>query len=241
MDLFMSSDVEGSGGVPDSEPTPGKENRMVAVTSTMLPLGEPASDFSLSDPAGRLHSLADFADAPALVVVFLCNHCPYVRHISRELARVTRELLRHGVAVVGISANDIVTHPEDAPDRMVVEAERNGYAFPYLYDETQEVAKAYRAACTPDFYVFDGEQQVGLPRAVRRLPTVQQPAGDRSRPGGRGDRRAGWWDGSLGSPAVDRLQYQVEARHHTGVRGRCLTTCLHDQAVLPSPPSFNER
>jgi peroxiredoxin len=133
---------------------------MVAVTSTMLPLGEPAPGFSLSDPAGRLHSLADFVDAPALVVIFLCNHCPYVRHISRELAGVTQELLRHGVAVVGISANDVVTHPEDAPDRMVVEAERNGYAFPYLYDETQEVAKAYRAACTPDFYVFDGERKL---------------------------------------------------------------------------------
>jgi thiol-disulfide isomerase/thioredoxin len=101
-------------------------------------------------------SLADLTGKPALLVIFLCNHCPYVKHVAGVLARFTSEYLARGVAVVGINSNDVANYPADSPEQMVAEAESRGYQFPYLYDETQEVAKAYRAACTPDFYLFDG-------------------------------------------------------------------------------------
>lgn len=133
---------------------------MVAVNSTMLPLGTAAPDFALPDPHGRIHALDDFAGAPALVVVFMCNHCPYVKHIGDQLAEVTRELMERGVAVVGINSNDVSSHPDDSPEAMAREIERRGYGFPYLYDEDQTVARAYRAACTPDFYVFDKDRQL---------------------------------------------------------------------------------
>lgn len=132
----------------------------MAVTSTMLPLGTPAPDFRLPDPAGKVWARDDFAGAPALLVVFLCNHCPYVRHIRDELAGATRQLQERAVAVVGINSNDIVAYPDDAPDRMEAEARVAGYEFPYLFDETQEVAAAYRAACTPDFFLFDGHRRL---------------------------------------------------------------------------------
>ena len=132
----------------------------MAVTSNMLPLGTPAPDFALPDTDGRTVGLADVADAPALVVVFLCNHCPYVKRIADGLARVTGELIDRGVAVVGIASNDVDTHPEDGPDAMAVEVAERGYRFPYLYDEDQSVALAYRAACTPDAYVFDGDRRL---------------------------------------------------------------------------------
>jgi peroxiredoxin len=121
----------------------------------MPDLGTPAATFSLPDTEGRIVSLADFDEAPALLVMFLCNHCPYVKHVQPELARLTREYAARGVAVVGISSNDVVRFPDDAPDLMKREKEVAGYAFPYLYDESQEVAKAYGAACTPDFFLFD--------------------------------------------------------------------------------------
>jgi peroxiredoxin len=133
---------------------------MAAVNSTMLPLGTPAPDYVLADPSGRVHALADSADAPALVVMFLCNHCPYVKHLGRELALVTQRLLAKGVAVVGISSNDVSAYPDDAPEHMATTARAYGFDFPYLYDESQDVAKAYRAACTPDFYVFDEDRQL---------------------------------------------------------------------------------
>lgn len=133
---------------------------MVRTPSTMLPLGTPAPDFSLTNVDGRTVSLADFADAPALLVVFMCNHCPYVIHVADELARLTAEYMAKGVAVVGISSNDVSSHPADSPERMVAEAEDRGYQFPYLYDETQEVAIAYHAACTPDFFVFDEDRKL---------------------------------------------------------------------------------
>jgi len=132
----------------------------VAVTSTMLPLGTRAPDFRLPDPSGRVWARDDFAGAPALLVMFLCNHCPYVRHIRDALASATREFQERGVAVVGINSNDIAAYPDDAPERMEEEARAVGYAFPYLFDETQEVASAYRAACTPDFFVFDGGRRL---------------------------------------------------------------------------------
>jgi len=133
---------------------------MVRTNSTMLPLGTKAPDFSLVNIDGQTVSLSDLKDAPALLVIFMCNHCPYVIHVSQELARLTSEYQQKGVAVVGISSNDAAAYPADSPEQMVAEAEQRGYTFPYLYDETQEVAKAYRAACTPDFFVFDRDQQL---------------------------------------------------------------------------------
>lgn len=133
---------------------------MVRTASTMLTLGTPAPDFTLPNVDGRLVSLSDFEGAPALLVVFMCNHCPYVIHVSDALARLAHEYQQRGVAVVGINANDVSSHPSDSPERMVAEAEDRGYTFPYLYDETQEVAAAYRAACTPDFFVFDKNQKL---------------------------------------------------------------------------------
>src|SRR5438552_3816857 len=102
-----------------------------------------------------IDSLDDVAAAPALQVIFLINHCPYVKHVRHELAALTKEYRAKGVGVVGISANDVVTHPDDGPEMMAREKAAVGYTFPYLYDESQQVARAYQAACTPDFYVFD--------------------------------------------------------------------------------------
>jgi peroxiredoxin len=133
---------------------------MVLTPSTMLPLGTQAPPFSLVNIDGRTVSLEDFSDAPALVVIFMCNHCPYVKHLADALAGFTAEYMAKGVAVVGISSNDVPNYPADSPEQMVAEAEQRGYQFPYLYDETQEVAHAYRAACTPDFYLFDGDQRL---------------------------------------------------------------------------------
>ncbi len=133
---------------------------MVATNSTMLPLGTKAPDFKLPDPAGKMVSLADFKDASALLVVFMCNHCPYVKHIRDGLAKLARDYRAAGVAVVGISSNDVANYPADSPAKMAEEAKAAGYIFPYLYDESQEVAKAYRAACTPDIYLFDKDQRL---------------------------------------------------------------------------------
>lgn len=133
---------------------------MVKTASTMMPLGTQAPDFSLVSVDGRTVSLSDVADAPALVVMFICNHCPFVKHIASELARFGWEYQARGVAVVAISSNDVAGYPQDSPEQMVHEAEAQGYTFPYLFDETQEVARAYRAACTPDFFVFDGQRRL---------------------------------------------------------------------------------
>jgi peroxiredoxin len=133
---------------------------VVKTASTMLPLGVKAPDFSLPDAGGKRVSLADFADAPALLVVFMCNHCPYVKHVAAGLAALAKEYQPRGAAVVGISSNDTDSHPEDSPAKMAEEVKLRGYTFPYLYDETQAVAKAYQAACTPDFYVFDHARQL---------------------------------------------------------------------------------
>jgi peroxiredoxin len=131
---------------------------MAVTPSTMLELGTRAPDFRLPDSEGRAVALADFADREALVVMFICNHCPFVKHVRAELARIGREYQPRGVGVVAISSNDAVAHPDDGPSGMRSEAAAAGYTFPYLYDETQEVAKAYRAACTPDLYLFDGKR-----------------------------------------------------------------------------------
>lgn len=133
---------------------------MARTESTMLELGSAAPDFQLPDPDGRMYSLADFADAQALLVVFLCNHCPFVKHIQHQMAALIREMQPRGLAAVGINSNDIDTHPDDAPDKMAAEAARIPYTFPYLFDQSQDVAKAYRAACTPDFYLFDHDRKL---------------------------------------------------------------------------------
>jgi peroxiredoxin len=133
---------------------------MVLTASTMLELGAQAPSFSLPDTTGKTVCLDDFKNAAGLLVVFLCNHCPYVKHVQHELATIGREYGPKGIAMVGINANDAVAHPDDSFARMGDEARRVGYSFPYLYDESQEVAKAYRAACTPDFFLFDREQRL---------------------------------------------------------------------------------
>jgi peroxiredoxin len=126
----------------------------------MLPLGTRAPDFRLPDPTGSIVSLADFQHAPALLVVFICNHCPYVKHIREGLAKLARDYRPRGVAMAGINSNDVANYPADSPAKMAEEAAAAGYVFPYLYDETQAVAKAYRAACTPDLYLFDKDQRL---------------------------------------------------------------------------------
>jgi peroxiredoxin len=133
---------------------------MVLTPSTMLPLGTKAPDFSLPDTGGKTVSLKDSAGKQALLVVFMCNHCPYVKHVAAGLAHLAKDYQAKGAAVVGISSNDVTSHPDDSPAKMAAEAKARGYTFPYLYDETQQVAKAYRAACTPDFYVFDGDRKL---------------------------------------------------------------------------------
>ncbi len=133
---------------------------MARTPSTMLPLGTPAPDFRLPDFDGRMHALADFAAAPALLVAFICSHCPFVRHLRPEFAEFAREYSRRGLAVVAINANDVEAYPQDGPDAMRHEAAETGYVFPYLLDETQSVAQAYRAACTPDFFLFDAARRL---------------------------------------------------------------------------------
>jgi thiol-disulfide isomerase/thioredoxin len=128
---------------------------MARTPSTMLPLETRAPDFSLLDPAtGRNVSRTDFEGKP-LLVMFLCNHCPFVKHVAETLAEIGTVFREKGIGVVAISSNDVATHPDDSPEKMVAEARRVGYPFPYLFDETQQVARAFRAACTPDFFLFD--------------------------------------------------------------------------------------
>ena len=133
---------------------------MVKTPSTMLPLGTPAPDFSLLNVDGKTVSLADFAQAPGLLVMFLCNHCPFVKHLAEGLARFGRDYQAKGLAIVAINSNDVQSYPDDSPERMVEEVAARGYTFAYLYDETQGVAKAYRAACTPDFFLFDRQRKL---------------------------------------------------------------------------------
>jgi len=126
----------------------------------MLPLGTNAPDFRLPDTTGKTVSLTDFKSAPALLVMFICNHCPYVKHIRAGLAQLGRDYQPRGAALVAISANDAASYPEDSPANMAREAKSAGYTFPYLHDASQAVAKAYRAACTPDFFLFNGARKL---------------------------------------------------------------------------------
>ena len=133
---------------------------MVMTASTMLPLGTSAPDFSLPDTQGKTVSLADFTQAPALLVVFMCNHCPFVKHILNHFVELVKEYQAKGVAVIGINSNDVTSFPEDSPEMMAKVARQQGFTFAYLYDEAQEVAKAYHAACTPDFFLLDREMKL---------------------------------------------------------------------------------
>jgi len=133
---------------------------MALTPSTMLPLGTVAPDFKLPDTTGKIVSLADFKNQAVLVVIFMCNHCPYVIHIRAGLAQLARDYARRGVGLVGINANDVNNYPADSPARMKDEVQIAGYIFPYLYDATQAVAKSYRAACTPDFFLFDKNRKL---------------------------------------------------------------------------------
>jgi peroxiredoxin len=127
----------------------------------MSPLGTVAPDFRLPDTvSGKMVSIDDFKSAPALLVMFICNHCPFVKLVRDELARLGRDYQKKGAAIVAISSNDITTHPDDSPDKMKQEARDAGYTFPYLYDESQEVAKQFEAACTPDFFLYDKNRKL---------------------------------------------------------------------------------
>jgi peroxiredoxin len=130
----------------------------MAVSSLMVPLGTPAPEFALPDLTGTTVRLDDLGTAPALLVAFLCNHCPYVRHIEAELGRLLAGY--PNLAVVGVCTNDVEAYPDDRPDRLVTQARRAGWTFPYLLDTGQDVGRAYSAACTPDFFLYDGQRRL---------------------------------------------------------------------------------
>ncbi len=134
---------------------------MVAVASTMLPLGTPIPDFKLPNAVdGRMVSPADFEDCKALLVMFLCNHCPYVQHVKAEIGRIAAEYQPKGVGIIAINSNDVTAYPDDSPENMKRLAQSEGWTFPFLFDESQEVAKAFRAACTPEFYLFGPDRRL---------------------------------------------------------------------------------
>ena len=132
---------------------------MVRTASTMLPLGTDCPPFSLPETDGTVVSSSDYNGTP-LLVMFICNHCPFVKHLRSDLASFGSEYQNKGLALVGISSNDVVAHPDDSPEKMADEKRDAGYSFPYLYDESQAVAKAFTAACTPDFFLFDGNHKL---------------------------------------------------------------------------------
>lgn len=133
----------------------------MAVTPPVCDFGAPWHDFTLPDPDGRMHGLDDIKGAKGTLVMFICNHCPYVQSVIDRIVRDAQALQEAGIGVVAISANDVAEYPQDGPAQMKVEAKKHGFTFPYLYDETQEVARAYGAECTPDFFGYnaDGELQ----------------------------------------------------------------------------------
>lgn len=134
---------------------------MVLTASTMLPLGTKAPDFNLPDVvSGRAIALANYADKQALLVMFICQHCPFVKHIQVELAKIGKDYLNSNLKIVAISANDVANYPDDAPENLRAMAKELNLEFPICYDESQEIAKAYTAACTPDFFLFDANQQL---------------------------------------------------------------------------------
>jgi peroxiredoxin len=155
---------------------------MSATPSTMLELGTALPHFALPGIDGLTHAATDFVSAPGLLVAFICPHCPFVQHIRRVFGRVTTDLQQRGLAVVGINSNDETAFPMDGLEGMKAEAADGGYTFPYLRDETQEVAQAFRAACTPDLFLFDGSRRLvyrgqfdaSRPRSATPVPVTGQ-------------------------------------------------------------------
>lgn len=150
---------------------------MAETPSNMMPLGSKMPRFSLPDPSGQMHDSSDAKGAKAFLVMFICNHCPYVVRVADQLAEIGRDYAKQGVAIFAISANDAERYPEDGPEEMAKEAKRRGYDFPYLYDQSQEVAKAYKAACTPDLFLFGADEALvyrGQLDAAR--PSNQEPS-----------------------------------------------------------------
>ncbi len=148
---------------------------MAKTPLNMLPLGTHAAAFSLPDPDGTMHSLDDAAGSNGYLVMFICNHCPFVKHVADELARLGKYCQDRGVAVFAINSNDVEMHPADSPEMMRQESAKRGYTFPYLFDADQDVAKAYQAACTPDFYLFDADRQL----VYRGQLDASRPGNDR--------------------------------------------------------------
>ena len=134
---------------------------MAATPSKMLPLGTKAISFKLWNPvSGSYQSLDELKSEKATIIAFICNHCPYVIHINQKFAEIAYKYIALGVSFIAINSNDVANYPADSPENMVKTAKKEGYNFPYLYDETQEIAKSYQAACTPDIYIFDGEMKL---------------------------------------------------------------------------------
>ncbi|MEM6805835.1 MAG: thioredoxin family protein [Bacteroidota bacterium] len=134
---------------------------MARTPSNMLALGTQAPGFQLADTvSGKIMSLSEFASDKATLIMFICNHCPFVIHVHPQLTGIAKDYQEKGLSVIAISSNDVVNYPQDGPDKMKLLAEKLAFSFPYLYDENQEVDKAYQAACTPDFYLFDGDQKL---------------------------------------------------------------------------------
>ncbi|WP_041693350.1 thioredoxin family protein [Emticicia oligotrophica] len=150
---------------------------MALTESNMLPIGTTAPDFRLIDTiSGQILSSVDLFSDKATVVMFICNHCPYVIHVKGEIVRMAHDFQPKGVKFIAISSNDVLKYPQDGPEAMKIFASENGFTFPYLYDESQEVAKAYDAACTPDFYIFDGNQKLRYRgRLDESRPRVEHP------------------------------------------------------------------
>ena len=173
---------------------------MALTESNMLELGTQAPAFALPDTVSdQMISLEAVKSDKATVVMFLCNHCPYVLHVNEEIVRIVKDYKSKGVSFVGISSNDVINYPQDGPDKMKEHARAVGYDFPYLYDESQEVARAYDAACTPDFYVFDGN----LALAYRGRLDGSRPGNDLNLTGD--DLRAAL-DAVLNNEEVDPMQ-----------------------------------
>lgn len=146
---------------------------MALTESNMLPVGTKAPNFYLPHVDGAMIGLDDFKDKEGLLVIFMCNHCPYVIHVAEEVKNLTDEYMERGIGVVGINSNDVKNYPDDSPEKMKEEVNKRGYHFPYLFDGTQQVARSYDAACTPDFYLFD-----------KNLKLVYRGRLDETRPGG---------------------------------------------------------
>jgi len=147
---------------------------MARTLSTMLPLGTDAPAFSLPDTTGKTVSLDSLGPAPATLIIFMCNHCPFVKHVIDPLVELVKEYQIKGLSAVAINSNDVANYPDDRPELMAQESEQRGFTFPYLYDGDQSVAKAYQAACTPDFYVFDAERKL----AYRGQMDASRPGSD---------------------------------------------------------------